>query len=241
MTLSQRAQAISATVRDLKALEIRAKQAELFEKRANDLELPAVNLRRLEAPIAVFLEQKIVATAVDVSVVTAVKSRIKDLESRYLLDKNVMLDPFPNEDIRYVLNSSLQQLPDRLGAALLESWREWSRRQLPSVDDEVLTLLEKIQALCAPAREVKRLKQEAERLCSSLPTDKEAVTQLTALASAMTETWIRLTGEGVPLPVLAFLRKAITPEGARLQDLSQEVRSWMSEHGLSDSLRVRVG
>lgn len=241
MTLLKRAETVSNNVRSLKDLEKRAEQAQLFEKRANDLERPAVLLRQLEPSIAILVEQHIIAAAVESGTVAAIKSRVKDLHSRYLLDKNVMIDPFPKEDIRFVLYRALEQLTDGSDAALLEAWGEWGRRQLPCVDNEVLALLEKIDVLRVPAQAVRMLRQEAEEIFSSLPADKGAITRLKDLADDMSETWHNLAGEGVPIPVMAFLKKAITYEGARFEDLTVEVRNWISEHGLSNSLRVRVG
>jgi len=241
MTLLQRAQSISTDICGLSALQKRAQQAELFERRANELEGPAVSLRKLEPSIAIFLELQVPANTIDTQSVAAVKGRIKDLRSRYLLDKNVMIDPFPKENIRYVLYGTLDKLPTTSGDALLQAWDTWSRRQLPSVDDDVLTLLEKIEALRPSALIIRQLGGEAEGICSSLPTDREKVARLTTLGDNMRETWHNLTGEGIPLAVLAFLRRAITIEGAKLQDLTQEVLDWMSKHGLSNSLRVRVG
>ena len=241
MTLLKRAETVSNNVRDLKDLEKRAEHAQLFEKRANDLERPAVSLRKLEPSIEILVEHQIIATAVESGTVAAIKSRLKDLHLRYLLDKNVMIDPFPKEDIRFVLYRALEQLTEQSDAALLEAWGEWGRRQLPCVDNEVLALLEKIEVLRVPAQTVKRLRQEAVEICSSLPADKGAITRLKTLAGDMSETWHNLAGEGVPVPVMAFLRNAITYEGARFEDLTLEVRDWMSEHGLSNSLRVRVG
>lgn len=240
MSLLERAQHLSLEVRELNGLKKRAEQAALLEKRANDLEAPATQLRQLDPSIAVLLDLGERASFEN-QTVAALKSRINDLQSRYLLDKNVMLDPFPKEDIRFVLNRALEQLPSKSTIVLLEAWANWARRQLPPVDDEVLTLLEKITALREAVLAVKRLKQEAHLLSSSLPPDKDATVRLTSLATAIGETWHNLTGDGVPPAVLAFLRKAISIDGAKLQDMSPEVLDWMSEHSLSNSLRIRVG
>lgn len=241
MTLLKRAQDLSNIVSELDGLQKRAKQAQLFERRANELETPSVELQQLEPSIHVLQELQIRAQTIESQTVAAVGGRINDLRTRYLLDKNVMIDPFPKENIRYVLYAALEQLPDKALDALLKAWGEWSRKQLPSVDDDVLMLLERIEALRTPVLNIRRLLADAEGICSVLPKDRESVVRLTALGDTMRDTWHNLTGDGVPLTVLAFLRKAITAEGAKLQDLTQEVLGWMSEHGLSNSLRVRVG
>lgn len=241
MTLLQRAKDLTSSLEELNALDKRADHAQLFENRADTFEKPATSLRGLEESMKVLLELGIVVPGIEKETVIALKNRINDLHSRYLLNKNVMLDPFPGENIKYVLTNALSRLPDQSREALIRGWGEWCRRQLPHVDEEVLTLLEKIEALRKSAQSVRELKKEFDEVSSSMPIATESVERITHLAGDMNEVWLDLTGEGVPQPVLIFLRKAISIEGARLAELTQDVRDWMSEHGLSNSLRVRIG
>ncbi|SAK87911.1 hypothetical protein AWB82_06078 [Caballeronia glebae] len=241
MTLLLRAQTLSQNITALGELKKRAEQAGVFERRAEELASPAEACRKLNGCAQVLASQEIRPTSLDAELVRALYERVSDLIHRYAGDRNVMLDPFPNEDTRFVLTQPLRQLPSKAEAAMREAWANWARSRLPQIDVEVLEILGSITTLRESVGRIRNLKREAELRCSTLPEGSEDIACVLQLCTQIREEWLNLTGEGIPQGVLIFLREAGTPSGAAYSRLNAEVLEWLSAHGLKQALRIRMG
>jgi hypothetical protein len=171
----------------------------------------------------------------------SLRDRVIDLQRRYANDKNVVLDPFPGEDVRWVLNQPLSQLPQKVKAALISAWGSWSRVNIPDIDKDVLEILAGITALRDSVAILRNLKANAETVCASLPEGSEDVVHLRKLCEDISAVWHNLAGEGIPTAVLIFLRSAGNRDGAQFDLLTTEVLDWLVVHGLRDALRIRMG
>lgn len=241
MNLLERAKSLSLEIQAIDALKKRADQAVLFEKRAKDLAAPVDELSNLEEAVRVIASLHIPAPLIDRSLVGSLRDRIVDLRSRYSSDKNVVLDPFPGEDVRWVLNQPLSQLSQKVKAALLAAWGNWSRANIPDIDKDVLEILAGIIALSDSVATVRNLKAKAETVCASLPGGVDDLERLRKLCEEISAVWHNLAGEGIPADVLIFLRSAGNREGAKFDLLTSEVLAWLAVHGLRDALRIRMG
>lgn len=241
MSLFERAQNLSLEIQEIDALKKRADQAELFEKRATALSVPADEMKKLETAITIIASLDIPVLSLDHNLIGNLNRRIVDLRDRYTFDKNVMLDPFPEEDVRWVFNQPLTQLPQKVKTALLEAWENWAKKNIPEIDGDVLDILGGIVALRESVNTVRFLKVSAETICTSLPNENDDVDQLKQLCKKIADAWHNLAGEGIPNDVLVFLRVAGSRDGARFDLLTTEVLDWLTIHGLRDSLRIKMG
>ena len=241
MNLFERAQALSRDIHALNGLRERASQAGKFEKRANDLRGPTSALQKLSASIEIMIHYNIPVSSLDRGLVGTLRDRVADLRARYNLDKNVMLDPFPEGDVRYILNQPLSQLPTKAKAALLEGWQCWVKTQLPKLDDEVVAILAGIPALHDSVMALRTFKSSADKISIELPVEDDVLNHLKELRERITDAWHKLAGDGIPTEVLAFLRAAGSRDGVGFGSLTSEVLNWLTAHGLRDSLRVRMG
>jgi hypothetical protein len=241
MSLLGRAQRLSEDIREISALKKRAEHAAVVEKRANDLTFPADELKKLESTIHVIASLGPSVPLSEGGLIGTLRNRIADLSTRYATDRNAILDPFPGEDVRYVLNQPLASLPKKVEKALLAAWESWSKKNIPEIDDEVLDILAGITALRATASNVRSLKANAKEICTSLPNGADDLDRLKRLCEQMSDTWHNLTGDGIPKDVLVFLRAAGSREGAFFDTLTTEVLDWITSHGLHESLRIRMG
>ena len=241
MNFLERAKVLSLEINAIDGLKKRADQAVLFEKRAKDLSIPADELGNLEEAITVIGHLGIPTPLLDRSLVVSLRDRIIDLQTRYANDKNVVLDPFPGEDVRWVLNQPLSQLSQKVKAALISAWGSWSRANIPDIDKDVLEILAGITALRDSVAILRNLKAKAESVCASLPEGSEDVDHLRKLCEDINAVWHNLAGDGIPTDVLIFLRSAGNREGAHFDLLTTEVLDWLVVHGLRDALRIRMG
>jgi hypothetical protein len=135
----------------------------------------------------------------------------------------------------------LSQLSQKVKAALLAAWGNWSRANIPDIDKDVLEILAGIIALSDSVATVRNLKAKAETVCASLPGGVDDLERLRKLCEEISAVWHNLAGEGIPADVLIFLRSAGNREGAKFDLLTSEVLAWLAVHGLRDALRIRMG
>lgn len=241
MNLLERSRTLAADVAALVDLRERAKHAALIEQRANLLAAKATELAGLQAAAQVLSGEQIEVHALDRSLVAGIRSQTVDLQRRFAQDKSVMREPFPGEDFRYFYLASVAKCAASGRAALADAWRDWGERQLPRVDDEVLGILGQLPALKDAVARIREKRTLALKSVATLPDAPAAVLMLTSLASDIRTQWQSLAGDGIAAPVLAFLRAAGGQDGAPYGLLTDEVLRWLNEHGLAQSLRVRIG
>lgn len=241
MNLLERSNSLLRDIGTLEGLRKRAEQANDFERRANDLTAPAHEFQKLDFTIDVAARHSIAVPALDRGLIGSLHQRIADIQVRYAEDKTIVLDPFPNENVKYVLIQPLQQLPTKASSALLNAWQAWARQLLPSIDTEVLDILGGIASLKGSVDTVRALRREADMACGCLPTSDDDINHVKQLADSIRTAWHNLAGEGVPTDVLAFLRAAGSRDGASFNILTTTILDWLTTHGLQDSLRVRMG
>lgn len=241
MNLLEHAKSLSIEILVIDGLKKRASQAVLFEKRAKDLSIPAEELSTLEGAVRVIANLAIPTPLSDRSLIEGLRNRIYDLQNRYAIDKNVVLDPFPGEEVRYVLNQPLSLVSQRVKASLLSAWRNWSSSKVPDIDKDVLDILAGIVALRDSVTTVRSLKAKAEAICGSLPEVDGDVEHLKKLCEEISGLWHNLAGEGIPSDVLLFLRSAGNRDGAPFELLTKDVLDWLVVHNLRGALRIRMG
>ncbi len=126
---------------------------------------------------------------------------------------------------------------DKIKKALEIGWGNYVLESKPDVPRTLLNSLsasgfgEKVETL-------RDLLEEIEDLANSLPSEKQQVERI-AEASEGAKVLINEL-DGIPDAVRVFLTKA-TNGTALLSDLTEEVRSWLTEHKMLTQLRVRFG
>ena len=241
MSLISRSQRCSRSILELDALEKRANQANLFEKRANDLRNPVNDLSTLASVIQLFADRGVDVPNLDNALIFTLSDRISDLLKRYKADKNVILDPFPEEDFRHVVTVPLNSLPGKLQTSLLSAWQEWSKQIVPEISADILDILYLIPALHSSVTSIRNLKVRVNSIINTLPRSENDFNNLETLSQLFAVEWTTLTGEGIPDNVLSFLRASGGRQGAAYSSLTPEVLTWLINHNILESLRIRVG
>jgi hypothetical protein len=129
---------------------------------------------------------------------------------------------------------------DALREQLSGAWSAWAVSRIPSVNEEVLGVLSQISELRATVTRVRAGIQRLSQSAMTLPATQGTIDAFVRDAEAVTEAWNSLDTQHLSPKLLQFLREAGSPAGARLDALSQEVSSWLSAKGLSDSFRIRA-
>jgi hypothetical protein len=127
---------------------------------------------------------------------------------------------------------------DQLEADLQTAWSKYTERKIPATNREVLDVL----ATAFP-REVRQLRQRAERLeltRHTLPKNAQELREFDDEVAELQRAWSQLGGGDVPAAVIAFLKAAAAPTGAAIDLLTEDVRRWLTQHGIARSFAIRV-
>ena len=92
-------------------------------------------------------------------------------------------------------------------------------------------------------REVRLLRQRAERIeltRRTLPKNAQELREFNDEVAELQQAWSQLGGGEVPAAVVTFLKAAAAPTGAAIDLLTDEVRRWLTQHGIARSFAIRV-
>ncbi len=136
-----------------------------------------------------------------------------------------------------ILKSSVETLTNLLKQELIQAWKNYLLRQIPSTNQEILNLLGRVEEFKITVQKVRNINALIPR--EEFPKNNEEFENIERLIGQLQESWDSLSSEKVPDSVLQFLRAA-TNQGASLHLLTPEVKEWVHKHGIADSLRIRL-
>lgn len=213
------------------------RQREGFETRRNELKdmmnqiIPLINLFKL------FQSRQLV----DASLVNEIINQVDQL----LSDINFVKDNF-NQDSQWILDNqkfkakdfkrNINSLMNKINQRLQILWESYKINKLPSTNEEILRLLGGINAFKSTVERVNYLRRQ---IPQELPTNEAEFQKIEETINNLKQTWESLSSENVPENVIRFLRAAAS-QGASLKLLTPDVQSWLDEHQITNSLRIRL-
>lgn len=136
-----------------------------------------------------------------------------------------------------ILKSNVEELTNLLKQQLIQAWKNYLFRRMPSANQEILNLLGRVEEFKTTVQRVRNINALIPR--EEFPKNNEEFENIERLIGQLQESWDSLSSEKVPDSVLQFLRAA-TNQGASLHLLTPEVKEWVHKHGIADSLRIRL-
>lgn len=137
-----------------------------------------------------------------------------------------------------IFKSNVEGLKNTLKQQLLQAWRNYLNRRLPSTNQEILSLLARIDAFKPTVQVIKNLDALISR--NEFPKSNEEFESIEQLIDQLRESWDSLSSDEVPDAVLHFLRAAANNQGAPLILLTSQVQAWIDRNGIADSLRIHL-
>ncbi len=135
------------------------------------------------------------------------------------------------------LNSNINSLKTMLEQQLSEAWKSYRDQYMPSTNSEILNLLARIEAFKNTVRQIQIIDGEIKNV--TYPKDNANFIEYESKIKQLKHAWDSLSSDEVPEAVLNFLRAAAN-QGAPLNLLTPEVQDWINQHGISDSLKIRL-
>lgn len=235
--LLERASGLSAKIAQYDQLKGTAEEAAQFKTRADQFGNVAAKLGAVRAALARFAEASIPVQFTPAEG-TALAERARTLRSAVETDPHVLGDPPFN--LKHQFTDRLLSLYDGAEQAMLRSWQAYIRSRSDSHSDEVLAALAALPQFRQGIGRIRQARMEIATMAASVPSDlKSATNRLDSLVEAQRTAWAELTADGIPGPVIAFL-KACAAEGAPLTGLTDEVRSWLEARKLLGAFRILI-
>ena len=135
------------------------------------------------------------------------------------------------------LNSNMNSLKTTLEQQLSEVWKSYRDQQMPSTNNEILNLLAKVEAFKQTVLQIQIIDKKIKNVI--YPKNNADFTICEREIEQLKYYWNSLSSDEVPEAVLHFLRAAAN-QGAPLNLLTSEVQDWINQHGIADSLKIRL-
>lgn len=136
-----------------------------------------------------------------------------------------------------ILKSNIDSLKTTLEQQLSEAWKSYRDQQMPSTNNEILNLLAKVEVFKNTVRDIQIIDREIKNVI--YPKNNAEFAVYERKIEQLKYYWNSLSSDEVPEAVLHFIRAAAN-QGAPLNLLTSEVQDWINQHGISDSLRIRL-
>jgi hypothetical protein len=136
-----------------------------------------------------------------------------------------------------ILKSHIENLKATLEQQLSEAWKSYRDQQTPSTNNEILNLLAKVEAFKKTVLQIQIIDREIKNVIYPKSNAEFAIYE--RKIEQLKYYWNSLSSDEFPQSVLDFLRTAAN-QGAPLNLWTPEVQDWINQHGISDSLKIRL-
>lgn len=233
--ITQKAAAVIDLAAQKKQARAIADQFEGFTSRARQVEQEVARLEPLVATWRL-LRAHGLAVQSPAARVRGALARVTEVRAQYEADP---LSVVANDWYRPTTDA-LQAVCREVEAELRNAWRRYVSGRIPSVNFELLDVLEQVSAFRQPVSIVRRRLRELREQQEQLPAGEAALEAVDRRVSEIDAEWRKLTSDEVPPAVIEFLRQAGVG-GAPLSLLTPEVRDWLVSRRIDTSFRIRLG
>lgn len=136
-----------------------------------------------------------------------------------------------------IFKSGIERLKKTLEQQLCQAWQRYLAQNMPSTNNEMLALLARVETFKQTVQQIRILDGEIKQVI--FPKNSDEFEIFEQRIAQLKQCWGSLSSDDVPEAVLHFLRAAAN-QGASLSLLTPEVQDWITRHGISDSLKIRL-
>jgi len=122
----------------------------------------------------------------------------------------------------------------------LLAWQHYVDEQVDAPNVSVLTLLDKVPAFKPVVAEIGAGLDKLQQFRATTPSRQKEVDDFTRAARKVRGAWERLDSGQIPAAVAEFLQAASSPEGAKIDLFTDEVRGWLKDRGVLEAFYVRI-
>lgn len=137
------------------------------------------------------------------------------------------------------LSSKVEAISTRIEVELKLEWREYVEQGLPSINQELLNILERIPSFKNKVRSIKNLSKEIMQYKEKMATDESELLAVLKKKEQFLIEWNSLGADDVPEDVLAFIRLSAT-QGADLNLLTPDILYWLQKNKIRSFFKIRL-
>lgn len=136
------------------------------------------------------------------------------------------------------LNSRIETLKKTLEQQLSQSWKTYLDENMPSTNNEVLSVMAKFDEFKNTVNEIRNLDKEIKAV--NYPKNDAEFTKYEGKIKRLKLCW-DVESDKFPETILQFLKDAANPnKGASLNSLTPEVKDWIERYNIYDSIKIRL-
>jgi hypothetical protein len=223
---------LSQLAQDTASLKKYAADLGKFRDRQSKIEPLVKELRPLVVALSAFREKGLV----DFDCTQKADALLMELAAtltEFKKDRGWLLEKFKFN----ALQIKVAAVKNELETFLKQAWTEYKKLRIPNTNNELLSLLAKIETFKPTVQAIQRLLKYLNAI--HFPKDSEQFKQADQAIENLSIAWSSLRSGEVPEAVLNFLRAAAT-HGATIDLLTSEVQCWLNEHGISRFFHIRL-
>jgi hypothetical protein len=238
MSLLERSERLGRDIESLKTAKVLANQVEAIRGRADSFEQAVVKLRAA-AQRAAGLGARGVDVTIDVSAASGVRHHIEAWRADVAKDPSAALGA-GGQAVKSKMIDPVVKIADSLLTAATVAWRAYAKQKLPRINGDTLNLLEGLPGQKLAVRSFRELHRRVLDLAEVLPETAGEYDRFDTLTVQCAKAWRDLDASDLPDAVRRFLRDAGSPAGAPLTALTPEVLSWLDQHRLTETFRIKA-
>ncbi|MEC1071412.1 hypothetical protein [Priestia megaterium] len=138
------------------------------------------------------------------------------------------------------LKLKIDSIKKEIEEEIKTKWEEYVKKGLPSVHNDMLTVLGKIPSFSVKVDRIRILNREIYEQMGNIPVLERNLKDVITKKNELIEEWNSLGADDVPAAVLRFIRSAASDQGALLTHLTPEVLLWLKQFNIQSFFKIRM-
>jgi urease gamma subunit len=233
--LIERARNVKDKVEDLEAARQNRERENRFQNRHEKLRRLVEEVQPLASELRVLREE-----GIDIDYqggnLDQIVQRIETIKDEFdseaawiIQDENDLSD----------LDKWIRRHRDKIQRKLQSTWRDYYQAQVPDFSDDLLNVLRRFDDFRGAVQTIRERSRQLQEWKDNPPDTKDSLSTFQELAEERRATWEQLRSDEMSEDVLSFLVDAGT-EGATVEQLTDEVRTWLDQNDLLDRVHIRL-
>lgn len=220
--LAQRKKDLQSFLNNLKTIQTRQSQ----------INQAFTTIKPLLEAVVAFRDREIISMDLTKKI-DVLLSFISNVENNYKENPDWILD---NQNFQgNIFKSNIDSLRNTIESQLSQAWKKYLLKNKPSTNDEILSLLGKIEVFKQTVTEIRTVDNEIKKVI--YPKNELDFKLYEAKIEQLKNSWNNLNSDEVPQSVLRFLSDAANQE-ASLDLLNPEVQEWINKHNISNYFKI---
>jgi len=234
--LVDQAQQVKSAVETLQTVRQNRDQEDRFRRRHEKLHRLVEDVRPLAEKMRVLREE-----GIDVEYqgknLDQVLQRIEHIRAEFKENASWIIQP--ENDLSDLDKWIRERHRGKIQRRIQSAWRDYYQNQVSDLSDDLLRVLKKFDDFREPVQTIQKLSDQLQSWKDDPPQTKDSLENFQKLAEKRQSTWEELRSDEMSEDVLNFLVEAGT-EGATIDQLTDEVHTWLERNDLLDHVRIRL-